>query len=185
MSFTLPSDDEIRRIFSLLDEKDTAEMTKQFDADVARANNTESKREESVNKKMKHSNETKRELFKRFAKIVAEDLLSGAEYSDDDGYIHYKEDINIVCQEYMDNYDKALPDDLPTIPKAVGEWIIWCKEKGGIGNVSDAIRYSCKTISAWIYDERNSDIFARAWLLGVWRVEKTGEIVKLEEENHG
>jgi hypothetical protein len=40
MSFTLPSDDELRRLFSLLDDKDIAEMTEQFDADVdhARAN---------------------------------------------------------------------------------------------------------------------------------------------------
>jgi hypothetical protein len=37
MSFTLPSDDELRRLFSLLDKKDIAELTEQFDADVARA----------------------------------------------------------------------------------------------------------------------------------------------------
>ncbi|WP_445622293.1 hypothetical protein [Lacticaseibacillus paracasei] len=37
MSFILPSDDELRRLFSLLDEKDIKEMTAQFDADVAHA----------------------------------------------------------------------------------------------------------------------------------------------------
>ena len=29
---------------------------------------------------------------------------------------------------------------------------------------------------------RKQEIMAKAWLLGVWRVEETGEIVKLEAE---
>ena len=32
----------------------------------------------------------------------------------------------------------------------------------------------------WIANNQNA--FARAWVLGVWRVEETGEIVKLEAE---
>ncbi|MDM7528851.1 DUF1642 domain-containing protein [Lacticaseibacillus paracasei] len=84
--------------------------------------------------------------------------------------------------EYMQRYDAALPDDLPVIPKAVGEWIRRCKGKGGAGNVSDAMIYEQGSIATWLYNERHSDIFARAWVLGVWKVKKTGEIVKLEAE---
>ncbi|WBT00352.1 hypothetical protein OK107_06595 [Lacticaseibacillus paracasei] len=83
--------------------------------------------------------------------------------------------------DYKKRYDAALPDDLPVIPEAVGEYIRWCKGEGGIGNVSDAMGYAPTRIASWIYDERNSDTFARAWVLGVWRVEETGEIVKLED----
>ncbi|SIH75442.1 Uncharacterised protein [Mycobacteroides abscessus subsp. abscessus] len=41
-------------------------------------------------------------------------------------------------------------------------------------------------ISEWLwgkgFDYGNDSVFAHAWLLGVWRVEETGEIVKLEAE---
>lgn len=68
-------------------------------------------------------------------------------------------------------YDAALPDDLPVIPKAVGEWLTWCKERGH--SLKDALDG----------ETRVSEVtFARAWVLGVWRVEETGEIVKLEAE---
>ncbi|MCT3331539.1 hypothetical protein EFP65_04375, partial [Lacticaseibacillus paracasei] len=30
---------------------------------------------------------------------------------------------------YLNRYDAALPDDLPVIPKAVGEWIKECKHR--------------------------------------------------------
>lgn len=36
MTFSIPNDDVLSRLFDLLDEKDIAEITKQFDADVAR-----------------------------------------------------------------------------------------------------------------------------------------------------
>ena len=79
-------------------------------------------------------------------------------------------------------YSAALPDDLPVIPKAVGEYIRWCKSYDGIHGISEALYYATESNRKWIYNAKNSDTFARAWLLGVWRVEETGEIVKLEEE---
>lgn len=39
--------------------------------------------------------------------------------------------------------------------------------------------YTDKNKDRWL---KLQDTFARAWLLGVWKVEETGEIVKLEEE---
>lgn len=61
-------------------------------------------------------------------------------------------------------YAAAIPDDLPVIPKEIDEHIRWCKGEGGVGNVSDAMDYAHGDVASWIYDERNSDTFARAWL---------------------
>lgn len=109
------------------------------------------------------SNETKRDVFETLA-----DECAGLN--------------DEIYKRYLKQYDAALPDDLPVIPKAVSEHIRWCKGKGGVDNVSDAIDYTYGDVAAWLYDELNSDTFASAWLLGVWRVEETGEIVKLEAE---
>ncbi len=111
------------------------------------------------------SNETKRDVF--------EDAAFNIETSSPDG-------LDFAC-ELRQRYAAALPDDLPVIPKAVGEWIRRCKGKGGASNVSDAMIYAQGSIATWLYNERHSDVFARAWVLGVWKVKKTGEIVKLED----
>ena len=89
-------------------------------------------------------------------------------------------DMSHGSEQWRARYDAAFPDNLPVIPKVVDEHIRWCKGEGGVGNVSDAMDYTHGDVSAWLYDENNSDTFALAWLLGVWRVEETGEIVKLE-----
>ncbi|WP_445618847.1 hypothetical protein [Lacticaseibacillus paracasei] len=91
-------------------------------------------------------------------------------------------------------YDAALPDDLPVIPEAQSDWIKQCKAN------DDSLSFAlddetapievAKTFRVWGgYTDKNKDkwlklqnTFARAWLLGVWRVEETGEIVKLEAE---
>ena len=181
MSFTLPSSDVLRKLFSLLDEKDIAEMTEQFDADVARANNTERKHQESVNKKMKYSNETKRDVLEKLMENYAE--VSDA-YTYETGRPYFHDETN-----YLDEYDSALPDDIPVIPKAVGGLIKRLKSKPD-STLFDAVdvdhmvyEYGYKWRQAvdnanWI--DVHADTFARAWLLGVWRVEKTGEVVKLE-----
>lgn len=90
--------------------------------------------------------------------------------------------------DYRNRYAAALPDDLPVIPKAVGEYIQWGKSY----DIQLYMMYSFKFIhsqgfkkltddvESWIISSSNA--FARAWLDGVWRVEETGEIVKLEEE---
>ncbi|QVQ48517.1 DUF1642 domain-containing protein [Latilactobacillus sakei] len=84
------------------------------------------------------------------------------------------------CKELIDNYDEALPDNLPVIPEAVGEWI-----KDAKGRYYEMLEAMTKwtldqPVFDWIHD--NSDTFALAWLDGVWCIEETGEIVKLEDE---
>lgn len=76
-----------------------------------------------------------------------------------------------LYEDLLRRYDAALPDDLPVIPEAVGEWLEWCK--GRAHSLKDALDVETRV---------SEDTFARAWLDGVWRVEETSEIVKLEEE---
>ncbi|EPC29309.1 hypothetical protein Lpp22_1554 [Lacticaseibacillus paracasei subsp. paracasei Lpp22] len=120
--------------------------------------------------------ETKRDVFNDLVEELANAYIAL------DGEGIGEELTNEDKQAYLKDYAAALPDDLPVIPEAVGEHIRWCKGEGGVDNVSDAMDYTYGDVAAWLYDERNSDTFALAWLLGVWRVEETGEIVKLEEE---
>lgn len=125
--------------------------------------------------------ETKREVLDKLAECYAEVYDA---YTDETGSPYYCDDE----PNYLDEYDKALPDDLPVIPKAVGDAIKIHKEYAhsildifgalsiyGVSRTEPAVDYN-----AWIV--HHPDTFARAWLLGVWRVEETGEILKLEEE---
>lgn len=124
------------------------------------------------------SNETKREVL-----VNAVDALADAQASSDNnvGLGHQDADL------FMAEYDAALPDDLPTIPEVVDKFI------RGWGYATLVMIFSqAKYLSAFAPTEReqhgwqwivdNEDEFARAWIYGVWRVEETGEIVKLEAE---
>ncbi|MCP8855946.1 hypothetical protein K9848_07035 [Latilactobacillus sakei] len=115
------------------------------------------------------NNETKWDVF--------EDALRALEEFGEQGS-SWEMAYDDLSARYSAASDEALPDNMPVIPKAVGKYIRWCKGEGGIGNVSDAMGYAPTRIASWIYDERNSDTFASAWVLGVWRVEEIGEIVK-------
>ena len=88
-----------------------------------------------------------------------------------------------AIDEYKKRYDAALPDDLPVIPQAVGEYIK--ANRGHMSLTSGIENASC--ISEWLwgkgFDYGNDSVFARAWVLGVWRVGETGEIVKLEAQH--
>ena len=88
---------------------------------------------------------------------------------------------NLERYQYISEYDAALPDDLPVIPEAVGDVIVKLKQKRF--SLSGAMSYAAVvSLSPWMTSE-NEDTFALAWVLGVWRVEETGEIVKLDAEN--
>ncbi|KRM54798.1 hypothetical protein FC18_GL002215 [Lacticaseibacillus sharpeae JCM 1186 = DSM 20505] len=65
-----------------------------------------------------------------------------------------------------------MPDNLPVIPEDVSEWLTWCKMSHH--SLKDALDGETRV---------SEDVFARAWALGVWQVEETGEIVKLEAED--
>ena len=117
--------------------------------------------------------ETKRDVLEKLAECYAE--VSDA-YTNEAGSPYYCDDE----PNYLDDYDAALPDDLPVIPKAVGDVIVKLKHKKF--SLSGAMSYAAVvSLSPWMTFE-HEDTFALAWVLGVWRVEKTGEIVKLEAE---
>lgn len=111
------------------------------------------------------SNETKRDVLKKALDFfVMTGLVRGINYDFDRFH-------------YLSEYDAALPDDLPVIPEAVSEYIKVCKKHDW--NLTDSLMNMSLQV---IYDTEliGDDTFALAWLLGVWRVEETGEIVKLE-----
>ena len=130
------------------------------------------------------SNETKRDVFNKLSAAYLEDEKRLDKLVNE-------QDEHIPELDFMyfnKSYDAALPDDLPVIPKAVGEYIQWGKSY----DIQLYMMYSFKFIhsqgfkkltddvESWIISSSNT--FALAWLLGVWRVEETGEIVKLEAE---
>ena len=127
--------------------------------------------------------ETKRDVFDELLKMFRNSMALTHEEPvilDNDGYD--------IFGKIEKSYIAALPDDLPVIPKAVGVSIKEQKEKQSLGGtIFDAIfavntlgRKGVGRVVNWIVD--NNEVFARAWVLGVWRVEETGEIVKLEAE---
>ncbi|TEA89005.1 phage protein [Lacticaseibacillus paracasei] len=109
------------------------------------------------------SNETKRDVFETFA-----DECAGLN--------------DEIYKRYLKQYDAALPDDLPVIPEAVGEILRSAHGQTDLLDVFETAKNGHKISEtlAWIIANQNT--FARAWVLGVWRVEETGEIVKLEAE---
>lgn len=82
--------------------------------------------------------------------------------------------------EMMNRYDAALPDNLPVIPEAAGEIL---RSAYGQTKLLDVLYtakngYKVSETLAWINGFQNT--FSLAWVLGVWRVQETWEIVKLE-----
>lgn len=119
------------------------------------------------------SNETKRDVFEAVWNRLA-------------GYqVFFNGWPRETLYDYKKRYDAALPDDLPMIPKMVGDYIKELRKYHRdlvdvLGMVRDLgiTRTVVTGALAWIAFD--ADTFALAWLLGVWRVEETGEIVKLE-----
>lgn len=125
------------------------------------------------------SNETKRDVFDKLLNEYVDDeiRIDGLVYEPD-------QHIGELDREYFTTrYAAALPDDLPVIPKEIGEYIERQKQGSTLRSaIIDATDFHAvdDEEADWIF--YHSDTFALAWLLGVWRVEETGEIVKLEEE---
>lgn len=114
------------------------------------------------------SNETKRDVLKKALDFF---VMRGIEQS-----INY----DLKRYQYLSDYDAALPDDLPVIPKAVSEVIKANQADTELTIVLMRAKTGHQPDDYWI--NNHQDTFARAWLLGVWRVEETGEILKLEAE---
>ncbi|WP_350345797.1 hypothetical protein ABR328_11845 [Lacticaseibacillus paracasei] len=135
------------------------------------------------------SNETKRDVLEKLAECYAEVYDA---YTNETGSQYYCDDE----PNYLDEYAAALPDDLPVIPKAVGKYIQ--ERKAAHDSLAFALtaRLTPNEVYEWmctvtgdpdaelsqIEYVKQQDTFARAWVLGVWRVDETGEIVKLEAE---
>jgi len=104
------------------------------------------------------SNDTKRDVFEDIVDSL--NVLDGAP----DDY----------CKKLIDRYDAALPDDLPVIPKEVGEYIKRQKDDlltEQLFVIFLTIQHNINTDNPpdlkaenWIID--HSDTFARAWLDG-------------------
>lgn len=129
------------------------------------------------------SNETKREVLERLVGCYAEVYDA---YTDETGSAYYCDDE----PNYFDEYDAALPDNLPEIPELIGKYLnMWKHDHGDLfqafdeGTSASLDGTKWESVQDWFSDAKDSfDTFARAWVLGVWRVEETGEIVKLEAE---
>ena len=104
-------------------------------------------------------------------------------YASPDSIDHYLSDA-------LKRYAAALPDDLPVIPELIGKYLkMWKHDHGDLfqafdeGTSASLDGTKWESVQDWFSDAKDSfETFARAWVLGVWRVEETGEIVKLEEE---
>jgi hypothetical protein len=122
------------------------------------------------------SNETKRDVFDDLVEELANAYIAL------DGEGIGEELTNEDKQAYLKDYDNALPDDLPVIPQTVGEILRSAHGQDNLLGVLETAKYGYKVSEtlAWIIANQNT--FARAWVLAIWRVEGTGEIVELEEE---
>lgn len=121
------------------------------------------------------SNETKQDVLEKLAECYAE--VSDA-YTNETGSPYYCDDE----PNYLDEYDAALPDDLPTIPLAVSEEI-----KGSYGSLSlrdelDTADSTSDDPSVIDYIENSESVFAEAWSRGLWIVEETGEVTGYDEQ---
>ncbi|QPC18897.1 hypothetical protein LacP0734_00045 [Lacticaseibacillus paracasei subsp. tolerans] len=118
------------------------------------------------------SNETKRDVFDD----LLEDLADAHIALDGEGI--GKELTNEDKQAYLKDYDNALPDDLPVIPMKIGNFMKQSVyEDATLQEALECAHDKQFGVGRWI--SAHSEIFALAWLLGVWRVEETGEVVKL------
>lgn len=128
------------------------------------------------------SNETKYDVFKDVVETL--NVMDGAPIDD-------------YCKDMINRYDEALPDDFPVIPKEIGEYIKKRKAAHDILAFALTARFIPNEVVEWMFmvagdhDTELSQIeyakqqetFARALVLGVWRVEKTGEIVNMNLNN--
>lgn len=125
------------------------------------------------------SNETKRDVLEKLSKCYAE--VSDA-YTYETGSPYFCDDEPNCLEEY----DKALPDDLPVLPKSVGEYLKDKKENNEpIGKIFWQLGCICAglldTVEMYIIDP--TEEFACAWILDAWEVQETGEIVRLGVTN--
>lgn len=82
-------------------------------------------------------------------------------------------------------YAAALPDDLPVIPESVSDLLVAQKQYyrplsnvlGPVHELGVMRQQSSNPSLNWVANHENE--FARAWVLEVWKVKETKEVVKL------
>lgn len=119
------------------------------------------------------SNETKQNVFEDAAFNIETSAPDGPKFAD----------------ELRQRYDAALPDDLPVITELISKYLIMRKrDRGdlvqaldeGTSFLLDGTQWESVQDWFWFSDVKDRvDTFARAWVLGAWKVEETGEVVKL------
>lgn len=129
------------------------------------------------------SNETKRDVVEGLVEELANAYIAL------DGEGIGEELTNEEKQAYMKDYDNALPDDLPVITELISKYLIMRKrDRGdlvqaldeGTSFLLDGTQWESVQDWFWFSDVKDRvDTFARAWVLGAWKVEETGEVVKL------
>ncbi|WP_373443325.1 hypothetical protein ACETQL_15100 (plasmid) [Lacticaseibacillus paracasei] len=112
------------------------------------------------------SNETKRDVFEAVWNRLA-------------GYrVFFNGWPREAIDEYKKRYDAALPDDLPVIPRKIGNFMKQSVyEDATLQEALECAHDKQFGVGRWI--SSHSEIFALAWLLGVWKVKETDEVVKL------
>lgn len=129
------------------------------------------------------SNETKRDVFDE-VRYKFRNFKNEHRH----GMYASPDSIDLYLSDALKRYAAALPDDLPVIPKEVGEYLKRYKLmftlfgflRDAVSRIDTPLDDLNQTKYHWIANNQNT--FARAWVLGVWRVEETGEIVELEAE---
>lgn len=90
------------------------------------------------------------------------------------------EDWSAAIGSYHARYVAALPDDMPVIPKRISRLIHTMKSVKM--NLVQALNYASSIHNGydeWALSGNNLDDLARAWLLEVWIIEETGEVVRI------
>ncbi|MBT1143251.1 DUF1642 domain-containing protein [Lactiplantibacillus argentoratensis] len=119
------------------------------------------------------SNETKRDVFEK-ALREWDDLVHSCGLQGEEA--HGGCEFDPILIKYRKDYDAALPDNLPVIPKNVANYLVDCKRanttigtslSGNIVLFSHARSHDMiHDILSWLCPSDNQDLFARAWLDG-------------------
>jgi len=83
-----------------------------------------------------------------------------------------------LSARYSAASDEAMPDDLPLIPKAVGEILRSAYGQTNLLGVLNTARNGYKVSETLAGLIANRNTFAGAWGLGAWRCGETGETGK-------
>ncbi|MGY5438505.1 DUF1642 domain-containing protein [Lactiplantibacillus argentoratensis] len=121
------------------------------------------------------SNETKRDVFEK-ALREWDDLVHSCGLQGEEA--HGGCEFDPILIKYKKDYDAALPDDLPVIPKVVADWIENCKNDGVSVGYMICHERQPEKVRDWIeltpgtydFNQRRyaeyQDLVARAWLDG-------------------